>query len=441
MLSDPSNVETFGGNASAVLRFNWGSYTDFFISSISVNGTPATGTITLSSAGESDVVLNYSQLAGYLWGVNGTTSFPTADQTNLLEDILADLNSQLSGTPYYFIEINRDTIAGATASVDGIRLIRTDGAAFAVAGLDQVNSAVANDASVSVSSSYGAVDYTVNSFNRSHNSADEVVTETFYYSLDQTAATTPTVADVDGFEDTVSDGTLTRNTNVSNFITGATPGEYVYLIKSDQSTVFDNLMSDPQTALDNLRGLDAGLWQRSKVADDGTVSLASNDLVNGVYKVVAMDLAGNFSQVATNTITVTGSTLAAGDAHDVLFHAVDTDAVESNGFDLGFVDASTPAIKSGDSSIGIVLNIQDAAEGDMLEVYADGQLVWSHEVLGSEVGSQIWLGEKDLSIYDDATTANTETPGDDKVLLELKVKHGDTYVQDGSEVTWEYQWA
>jgi hypothetical protein len=369
----------------------------------------------------------------------------TGSRNSTFDTTLSTLNSQLpSNSPYKFIEMDEFALQNSSSSsVKAIRLIRTDGDAFTVTGLDGILSSVANPASVTVPDSYGTIDYTINSVDSYASiSNDAVSRESFGYSLDQTAATTPIVADIDGFGDTASDGTLTTNTLVSSYITGTTPGEYVYLIKSDQSSVFDNLSSDPQLALDNLRGLDAGLWQRSKVAVDGSVSLAANDLVDGVYKVVAMDLAGNFSEVATNTITVTSSTLvAAGDAHDVLFFAVDTDANEGNSYDLAFTDSSTPAAKSGENSVGIVLNIQDAAEGDMLEVYADGQLVWSHEVLGSEVGSQIWLSEKDLDTYDNATAGNTGTTGDDKVLLELKVKHGDSYVQDGSEVTWEYQWA
>jgi hypothetical protein len=39
-----------------------------------------------------------------------------------------------------------------------------------------------------------------------------------------------------------------------------------------------------------------------------------------------------------------------------------------------------------------------------------------------------------------AGEGNTGVQNDDKVILEIKVKHGDHYVQENANVTWEYQW-
>jgi hypothetical protein len=231
---------------------------------------------------------------------------------------------------------------------------------------------------------------------------------------------------------------------VSASITDAAAGEYVYLIKNDQNTVLGNLASAPQTALDNLRGLSDELWSRTKVAEDGSVNLTTEGLIDGVYKVVAMDLAGNFSPEADNEITVSGSTVTPSDTlFDVSFSGIDYDG--TNGVDSPF-DASSPAtagsVDSKDNTAKVHIELTDIAEGDTVELYADGLLVYSNAVTATDVtNGSLQTGNIDFAANaDDVSTAdgNTETVSDEKVILDLKVKHGDTYVQDG--VTWEYQW-
>jgi hypothetical protein len=268
------------------------------------------------------------------------------------------------------------------------------------------------------------------------------ITGSFDYTLDNVAAVTPTVADTDG-SDTAVDGTLTvtGGSDVSAAITGVDAGDYVYLIKSDQGSVLDNIATDPQTALDNLRDLSDELWSRSIVATDGSVDLSTIGLTDGDYKVVAMDLAGNFSVVATNTVTVTGANYSASDdLYDVMFNGVDADATA--GAEFTFSDSSTPAdnTSNNDSTAKLVLDIEDASEGDTVELWADGQKVFSTELTAINISDgQLTTDEIDFATADAAATS-TGTANDEKVLLEVKVKHGDQYVQDGGDVTWEYQW-
>jgi hypothetical protein len=268
------------------------------------------------------------------------------------------------------------------------------------------------------------------------------ITGSFDYTLDNVAAVTPTVADTDG-SDTAVDGTLTvtGGSDVSAAITGVDAGDYVYLIKSDQGSVLDNIATDPQTALDNLRDLSDELWSRSIVATDGSVDLSTIGLTDGDYKVVAMDLAGNFSVVATNTVTVTGANYSASDdLYDVMFNGVDADATA--GAEFTFSDSSTPAdnTSNNDSTAKLVLDIEDASAGDTVELWADGQKVFSTELTATNISDgQLTTDEIDFATADAAATS-TGTANDEKVLLEVRVKHGDQYVQDSGDTTWEYHW-
>jgi len=283
----------------------------------------------------------------------------------------------------------------------------------------------------------GNVDYviTVTQDATSVTGADQV----FDFTIDQTAASTPVVADTDG----TPDGTLTvpSGLDLSSKITGVTAGDYVYLIKADQTTVLDHLTTDPQTALDNLRGLSDELWSRSKVASDNSVDLTTAGLEDGVYEVVAMDLAGNFSVVADNTLTVTGSNYSSSDAaYDIMFEGIDAD--EAVGAEFAFSSSSTTAgnAASSDRTAKIVLDIDDASEGDTVEVWADGQEVFSTELTAANISDGQLITDNINFATADAGAMGTGTPNDETVLLEVKIKHGDQYVQDGGDVTWEYQW-
>jgi len=277
--------------------------------------------------------------------------------------------------------------------------------------------------------SFDDVNYviTVNQDATAVTGADQV----FDFTIDQTAASTPVVADSDGTDDSTL--TLASGTDVSSAITGVSAGDYVYLIKSDQTTVLDHLTTDPQTALDNLRGLSDELWSRSKVADDNTVDLSALGLTAGEYKVVAMDLAGNFSVVASNTVTVAGDDLTSDLLFDADFAGIDAD--DNADVELTFTDSNIVAGNSSseDATARVVINLNDVAEGDTLELWVDGDLALSHVVTDTEI--QAGKFTSDLVNF-----AESDTGSDQQVALELKVKHGDQYVQENGDVTWEYQW-
>jgi hypothetical protein len=87
-----------------------------------------------------------------------------------------------------------------------------------------------------------------------------------------------------------------------------------------------------------------------------------------------------------------------------------------------------------------VVDIDDASEGDTVEIWADGQKVFSTELTATNISDgQLTTNEIDFATTDAGATS-TGTANDEKVLLEVKVKHGDQYVQDNGDVTWEYQW-
>ena len=104
---------------------------------------------------------------------------------------------------------------------------------------------------------------------------------------------------------------------------------------------------------------------------------------------------------------------------------------------------------TGDSSISVYLDVSDAMDGDIIELYADGVLIATSAALTSQ---QITDGSIELANTDTTTEFNlsssdtsgsngaTATANDDKVILEVRVQNGSTYSQENADVTWEYQW-
>jgi hypothetical protein len=88
-----------------------------------------------------------------------------------------------------------------------------------------------------------------------------------------------------------------------------------------------------------------------------------------------------------------------------------------------------------------VLDIDGASEGDTVELWADGQEVFSAQLSATNINNrQLTTDEIDFTSADAGATSTGTTANDEIVMLEVKVKHGDQYVQDGGDVTWEYQW-
>ena len=136
---------------------------------------------------------------------------------------------------------------------------------------------------------------------------------------------------------------------------------------------------------------------------------------------------------------------------DFLGVDIDDDGNYTDAFEKalnGVVGHDDSNAATGDSSISVYLDVSDASENDVIELYADGALVATSAALTS---AQITSGsielassgvtEFNLSTYDTSgSNGATATANDDKVILEVKVKTGGTYSQDNADVTWEYQW-
>ncbi|NCW69357.1 MAG: hypothetical protein EBV86_12465, partial [Marivivens sp.] len=369
-------------------------------------------------------VISYGPSASPLW-VNVTVD---ADPTpgELADAIKAALNGQTAGQVTH---VDVETVNGEQQINIIWATAKPEYVAMRVPAADGQRSEGA------ATESYGAIDYIVNV--AEHTTSVTGASAIFDFEIDQTAASTPTVSATGG-SDSLDDLTLSVDAgdDVSVAITGAAPGEYVYLIEANQSTVLSRLTNEPQTALNELRGLSDELWSRSKVASDGSVDVTTAGLVGGVYKVVAMDLAGNFSQIADHTITVQNSSATSGDAFfDVMFKGINNDADAELDYTPG-ANSSAGTDGSEISSATVVLELNDLAVGDTVELWADDTKVFAHQVTVAEVAA----GELTFGLYDfsdaDATTNGRAA---DKVELALKVMHGDQYVEDG-DVTWDYQW-
>ena len=102
----------------------------------------------------------------------------------------------------------------------------------------------------------------------------------------------------------------------------------------------------------------------------------------------------------------------------------------------GVVDASS----QNDSSVSFYLDVSDADIGDVIELWADGELVATSDGLTEQ---QINNGEVEFT----DTTGTSEFDmsfhdgdADESVTIEVKVKQGDVYVQDSPDVTWDFNW-
>ena len=267
--------------------------------------------------------------------------------------------------------------------------------------------------------------------------AVEVFSSGFNYTLDKTAASTPVLADSDGTDDGVL--TVDAGTDISSNLSGLTAGEYLYLVV-DSANFWTTLSgSTDAAALTALRDLNGEHWSRAKVNANGDVDIDTSGLSNGTYKLVAMDLAGNFSEIASKTVVIQNSSAGAGDDATMSGINADTDA----DMELVFPNSGSAAAQgaTGDSTAKVVFDLVDVAVGDTLELYADGILVYSNVITATQVAAgTLETREIDFATEADDQAGNAVVAGDDTVALELKLKHGDVYVQDNGEVTWEYTW-
>jgi hypothetical protein len=257
--------------------------------------------------------------------------------------------------------------------------------------------------------------------------------------LDDTkpAAPTHTVADDD-------------SDNVSNAVSGSevsVTGEAnadVYLIRNDggaiKSAVIDKIAAgEDLIALANLFALEPYEYSRSTLGSDGSGTIATDGLIDGTYELYQVDRAGNVSVKSTVSIAVDTDITSANYIEDVDFASITYGAnTESNTSTRG-----GDANHDNDAAI-ISLDLNDVTVGDVVELYIDGKLAYLHSVTdGDKQNGKISTDQLSLNDFD-KTFGGMDDPSlntaNDVVVIEVKVKHDGRYVQDGADVTWEYQW-
>jgi hypothetical protein len=108
---------------------------------------------------------------------------------------------------------------------------------------------------------------------------------------------------------------------------------------------------------------------------------------------------------------------------------------------VGFDDSDST---TGDSAFDLYLDVSDASNGDIIELYVDGELLYTSSALtASDISNGTYVVDSanlDLSSKDTTGAAGSNAvAGDDRVELELKVKLSDnSYVQE--DTSWEYHW-
>jgi hypothetical protein len=282
----------------------------------------------------------------------------------------------------------------------------------------------------------------------------------------ETALTAASIADVAGNVLTVP--TFTEVTDPTNAIDTTDPsaptyavsgtdmtvtGEAdadVYLIRDDGGTtagsikydVIDKIGTDDIAALQNLLAQDTHEWARGTIASGGaTGTIDTSGLMDGTYKLYQVDRAGNFSLVSTDgDLTISSSSVTDGDTstheYDVEFFSIDDGSTTHT-------DTASSVVSGGNNAVDLTFDLNDVAENDIVELYVDGQLAFSKEITTSDkTNGTITATNLDLDAKDVATGTSSSSVDatDNAVIIELRVKHQGVYVQDGQDVTWEYQW-
>jgi len=224
----------------------------------------------------------------------------------------------------------------------------------------------------------------------------------------------------------------------------------VYLIRDDGGTtagsikydVIDKIGTDDIAALQNLLAQDTHEWARGTIASGGaTGTIDTSGLMDGTYKLYQVDRAGNFSLVSTDgDLTISSSSVTDGDTstheYDVEFFSIDDGSTTHT-------DTASSVVSGGNNAVDLTFDLNDVAENDIVELYVDGQLAFSKEITTSDkTNGTITATNLDLDAKDVATGTSSSSVDatDNAVIIELRVKHQGVYVQDGQDVTWEYQW-
>ncbi|NRP10607.1 Lectin C-type domain protein [Marinobacterium sp. xm-g-48] len=244
--------------------------------------------------------------------------------------------------------------------------------------------------------------------------SEVVVEQSFDFTLDQTAANSPVLSGA-------SSNALTASEGTSIDITGVETGEYLYFIEANAYAGLTDVSTNSDQHMQDIFALSSEKWTRVLVGENvtttDTVSFTVDGLMDGSYKLVAMDLAGNFSAVSSDTLTVTGSSAVNTDL-DVAMNAI-TDTSDGDG-----------------STVELLLDINEAVAGDTVEIWIDGVKVDEHELTAAEVT----VGSASVAIDVDANGADTGTLND--VNVQIAVRHGSFDTQTETEdSTVNYTWS
>jgi hypothetical protein len=198
------------------------------------------------------------------------------------------------------------------------------------------------------------------------------------------------------------------------------------------ATSGSDLATHPQQFMQGIFNLSPELWARALVpagtVTSDVVNFKVEGMANGDYKLVAMDLAGNFSLLSDDTLTVTGSTAAASDL-DVDLLSVADDTSDADG-----------------STVLLTLDINEAVVGDTVEIFVDGNKLMDYQLSLADVTAAAAGTNKELAIDVNAvgvgTTISVDTGTLKAVDIQIAVKHGSYATQLQTEdMTVNYTWS
>ena len=95
--------------------------------------------------------------------------------------------------------------------------------------------------------------------------------------------------------------------------------------------------------------------------------------------------------------------------------------------------------------IDVVLDVSDAVAGDVYELYIDGTLVNTGgpgtNITQTDINNgTVTVADVDITGNDSDTTGTGVNASADEVLIEIKLKSGGSYITDGTDTQWDYQY-
>jgi hypothetical protein len=167
------------------------------------------------------------------------------------------------------------------------------------------------------------------------------------------------------------------------------------------------------------------------VSEDDVISLTVQDSSNNDITSVAVTGDNEINVHLSNAVDFLGVDLNADDDY--------LDAYETA------VNGVVGDLSTDDSTVGFFLDVSDATVGDVIEIYADGQLIATTAALDADDitnGTYQVVNDGDnATVFDLAVAnANGSSPNDSSVELGIKVTNSGSVVQDYPDVTWDFNW-